>query len=204
MPPTDVLEKRQPQIRKAVEKLVKVFEIRNGVIHPEYFVDGEDELAFGEVANRVPGGNIFELIGRAYGFNPYEAMVMCSDPAVEQEELDECFPSETSGCKGHAGNLLVFPKAGFIEKLELPEGFLEHEYYEKHNLYQPTAHKVVERAGFGNHYGTVYFFEDDPDKLKETLQYFETQAFYTGKTPEEIAKAQQADSTEPHTRDSDA
>ncbi len=177
-PPTPSLEKRRPQIRAAVEKLVKAFDISYGVIHPEYFVDAEGELAFGEVANRVPGGNIFELITRAYGFNAYEALILASDPRVTQAELDAFFPDEVKGCKGHAGNLLVYPKAGFIEHLDLPKGLLEHPYYEKHNLYQPIAHKVVERAGFGNHYGTVFFFGEDPAELKKALEHYEGETFY--------------------------
>ncbi len=180
-PPTPSLEERRPQIRAAVERLVKAFDINYGVIHPEYFVDGQGELAFGEVANRVPGGNIFELISRAYGFNAYEALILASDPDATQEELDAFFPDEVTGRKGYAGNLLVYPKAGFIESLDLPDGLLEHAYYEKHNLYQPIAHKVVERAGFGNHYGTVFFFGEDPAELKKTLQHYEGETFYRAK-----------------------
>jgi biotin carboxylase len=162
------LEERRPQIRAAIERLIHAFDIRHGVIHPEYFVDGSNELAFGEVANRVPGGNIFELIERAYGFNPYEAVLLASDSTTSEEELAAFFPHEVTGRKGHCGNLLVYPKGAVVSELNLPGDLLDHPYFEKHTLVRPIQHKVTQAAGFGAHYGVVYFFGEDPARLKIT------------------------------------
>ena len=63
---------------------------------------------------------------------------------------------------------------------------MELPYYEKHNLYEPIGHKVVERSGFGNHYGTVYFFGDDADELKKTLNEYEKETFYKGGSKDEL------------------
>jgi biotin carboxylase len=177
-PPGRELEERRPQIRAAIQKLIRAFDIRYGVIHPEYFIDDNDDLAFGEVANRVPGGNIFELIERAYGFNAYEAVLLASDRKTSKEELSSFFPDEVSGRKGYAGNILVYPKKAHVRELRLPDDLLAHPYYEKHNLFEPIQHKVSERTGFGNHYGVVYFFGDDPERMKETLTHFESADFY--------------------------
>lgn len=173
------LESRRPQIRAAIEKLIKAFDIRYGVIHPEYFVDGSDELAFGEVANRVPGGNIFELIERSYGINPYQAVLLASDSTTTEDELKEFFPDEVSGRKGHTGNLLVYPRPGMVTDLTLPPDLLDHPYFEKHNLVRPIQHKFTEQHGFGSHYGVIYFFGDDPARLKETLLHFGEQDYYS-------------------------
>jgi hypothetical protein len=173
------LEARRPQIRAAIERLIVAFDIRYGVIHPEYFVDGSNELAFGEVANRVPGGNIFELIERAYGFNPYEAVLLASDSTTTEEELAEFFPDEVTGRKGHAGNLLVYPRRPLVSGLTIPEDLPTHPYFEKHTLVRPIQHKVTEAHGFGAHYGVIYFFGEDPAKLKETLLHFATADFYS-------------------------
>lgn len=172
------LEARRPQIRAAIERLIKAFDIRHGLIHPEYFVDGSDELAFGEVANRVPGGHIFELIERAYGFSPFEALLLVSDPKTTEEELEKFFPDEVTGKKGHAGNVLVRPKRGLISDLTLPDDLMDHPYFEKHNLVKPIQHKVAEAEGFGAHYGVIYFFGEDPGKLKETLLHFAEAEYY--------------------------
>jgi len=172
------LEAQRDKIRKAVKKLVRSFEIEYGVIHPEYFIDAEGELAFGEVANRVPGGQIFELIKQAYGFDPYQALLLSSDPKVSHEELAEFFPDEVSGRKGYAGNVLVFPKAGMIKSLHVPDELLQHPCYDRHNLYEPMEHKVVERTGFGNHYGTIFFFGDDPGQVRDVVNEYEKVDFY--------------------------
>jgi hypothetical protein len=173
------LEARRPQIRAAIEKLIKAFDIRYGIIHPEYFVDGSDELAFGEVANRVPGGNIFELIERAYGINPYEAVLLVSDSTNSEEEIRAFFPDEVTGRKGHAGNLLVYPRGAVVSDLNLPGDLLDHPYFEKHTLVRPIQHKVSAQHGFGAHYGVVYFFGEDPARLKETLLHFAEADFYS-------------------------
>ncbi len=172
------LEARRPRIRAAIERLIRAFDIRYGVIHPEYFIDESDELAFGEVANRVPGGNIFELIERSYGFNPYEAVLLASDPSTTEEELRRFFPDEVTGRKGYAGNLLVYPRKARVESLAIPPDLLSHPCYEKHNLIEPVQHKVSERAGFGNHYGVVYFFGSNPQPVVEALAHFEHADFY--------------------------
>jgi len=171
------LEEARPKIERAVRKLVKAFGIEYGVIHPEYFLDTEGELNFGEVAHRVPGGNIFELISRAYGFDPYAAMVLCADPETSEEEL-QYLPHPVEGRLGYAGNVLVYPQKEHIEELDIPDELVEHPYFEKHSMFEPVTSKVAERVGFGNHYGTIFFFGDDDEKMEETLKHFEKVDFY--------------------------
>ena len=172
-PATPDLEAQRPKIRKAVEQLVKAFDIRYGVIHPEFFLDAEGELAFGEVANRVPGGHIFELIQRAYGFDTYQALLLSADPLTPQAELDAFFPDEVSGRQGYAGNCLVFPKPGVVTGLNVPDELTLHPCFEKHSLFEPMAHKVIKRTGFGNHYGTLFFFGEDPQEVRDAVAHFE-------------------------------
>ena len=171
------LEKQRPKIRQAVEKLIKSFDFKYGVIHPEYFVDANGELNFGEVAARVPGGHIFELIERAYGFDPFEGFLLCCDRKSTPEELKAFFPSETD-IKGHAGNLLVYPQRQHVTELNIPDHLLEHPYFEKHSMFEPVNPKVAERVGFGDHYGTIFFYGDDPDKMDQILRDYEKQEYY--------------------------
>lgn len=178
LPPTPELEKHRPKIRRAIEQLISAFEIRYGVIHPEYFLDSDEELNFGEVASRIPGGHIFELIERAYGFDPFAGQILCSDPDTSEEELANFFPHEIEGRKGHAGNLLVYPKQQSVTELAVPPELEEEEYYLKHNLFEPVTSKVAERVGFGNHYGKVDFFGEDATRLKSVIKHYEKQDFY--------------------------
>ncbi len=177
LPPEPYLESQRTKIRQAVEKLVKAFDIQYGVIHPEYFIDAEGELNFGEVAARVPGGSIFELIQRAYGFDPYAGLLLSADPESTPEELRAFFPDETAPL-GHAGNLLVYPKKKRVTTLDIPDELIAHPYFEKHSMFEPVTPKVAERAGFGNHYGTIFFFGEDAEKMSEDISHFEKMEFY--------------------------
>jgi hypothetical protein len=178
LPPRPRLEAMRPRIREAIEKLIEAFGVRYGLLHPEYFVDKEGELNFGEVAARIPGGHIFELIERAYGFDAFAAQILCSDPETTEEELEKFFPHEVEGRKGHAGNLLVYPKKAVVTELKVPEELANEPYYLRHNLFEPITPKVRERAGFGDHYGKVDFFGEDPERMREVLLRFESMDFY--------------------------
>ncbi|RNF40453.1 ATP-grasp domain-containing protein [Planococcus salinus] len=179
VPASPALEEWRPQIHREIQKLIDSFEIKYGVIHPEYFISHDGTLNFGEVAARVPGGHIFDLIERAYGFNAFQAQILCSDPDTPTEVLDDFFPEEVTSAKGYAGSLMVYPRVRLIEKLDVPEELKNDPYFEKHDLFIPVTSKVAERVGFGNHYGTLFFFGDDSDRMRELLKQYEDYDFYS-------------------------
>ncbi|WP_033542448.1 ATP-grasp domain-containing protein [Planococcus sp. CAU13] len=178
VPASPSLEEWRPQIHDQIQKLVDAFEIKYGVIHPEYFISHDGTINFGEVAARVPGGHIFDLIEKAYGFNAFQAQILCSDPETTEEELDEFFPEEVTSAKGYAGSLMVYPRVRLVEKLDIPEELKNDPYFDKHDLFIPVTSKVAERVGFGNHYGTIFFFGEDSDRMKELLEQYEKYDFY--------------------------
>lgn len=178
VPASPALEEWRPQIREQIQKLVDSFEIKYGVIHPEYFISHDGTLNFGEVAARVPGGHIFDLIERAYGFNAFQAQILCSDPDTTPEELEAFFPEEVTSARGYAGSLMVYPRVRLIEKLDIPTELKNDPYFEKHDLFIPVTSKVAERVGFGNHYGTLFFFGEDSGRMTELLKQYEKYDFY--------------------------
>lgn len=178
VPATPELEKYRPQITEQIEKLIKVFDIDFGFIHPEYFVTADGQMHFGEVAYRPPGFQAFELIERAYGFNAYQATVLMFDPKTTQEELDNFFPEEVTGAKGHAGCFGVYPRRRVVNKLEIPPETADHEYFEFHELQSPHENKVPKRSAFGTHWGLLHFFGDDPYKMRDLLKAQEDLDFY--------------------------
>lgn len=178
IPASPELEKWRPRIVQEIEKLIEAFDIDFGLIHPEYFIGKDDTLYFGEVAYRVPGGNAFELMERAYGFNPYQGMVLCFDPKTTEEEIAAFFPKEVEDAKGHAGCFLVYPRRRVVSELVVPEETENHPYYEYHDLRAPMEQKVAKRVAFGNHWGTVYFFGDDAEEMRRVLLRQEELDYY--------------------------
>jgi len=178
VPATPELEKWRDRITVEIEKLIEAFDIDFGFIHPEYFVTSDGTMYFGEVAFRPPGFNAFELMERAYGFNAYQAMVLVFDPKTTQEELDSFFPEPVKGARGHAGCFGVYPRRRVISELKIPEETENHPYFEFHELGAPPATKVAKRSAFGTHWGLVYFFGDDPHKMRDLLKSQEELDYY--------------------------
>ena len=178
LPPTPDLETHRPQIHAEVERLIATFGVTHGVLHPEYFLDRQGNLNFGEVANRIPGGHIFDLIQRAYGFDPFAGQILCSDPQVEKAELEDFFPDAVEGKRGHAGNLLVYPKRDVVTELDVPDELTSDPYFVGHNLFEPVNPKVMARSGFGDHYGKIDFFGEDGSRVEELLRKWEEYDFY--------------------------
>nr|WP_189595148.1 carboxylate--amine ligase [Nocardia cerradoensis] len=178
VPATPELEKYRPEITRQVEKLIKTFDIEFGFVHPEYFVTSDGEMYFGEVAYRPPGFKVFELLERAYGFNAYHALVLAFDPKTTEEEIVEFFPREVVDAKGHAGSFGVYPRRRVVSRLSIPEETEDHEYFETHELTAPLSEKVTKRTAFGNHWGLLYFFGEDPYALRDLLKRQEELDFY--------------------------
>lgn len=174
------LESKRRLILGEIEKLVKSFGIEYGMIHPEFFLTEEDQLNFGEVACRIPGGHILELASKAYGKDMLLAFVVCHDPNLNDEELAGYFPPASDAFDDYYGNVMIYPKGRRrIEKLELPEELLEEPYFIDHNLVPPIAgQKVDDRTGFGNHFGTVNFAGDDAGRMRQLLRHYQEVEFY--------------------------
>jgi len=178
VPASPALEEYRPQIRQQIEKLIRTFDIEFGFIHPEYFVTSDGEMYFGEVAYRPPGFKVFELLERVYGFNAYQALILCFDPKATKEEVSAFFPREVVDAKGYAGCFGVYPRRRVVSVLEIPEETESHPYFESHELTAPLQETVTKRTAFGTHWGLVYFVGDDADTLHKLLKHQEELDFY--------------------------
>lgn len=178
VPATPELEKWRGRITQEIEKLIEVFDIDFGFIHPEYFVTSDGTMYFGEVAYRPPGFNVFELLERVYDFNGYQALILAFDPKTSQEELDAFFPAAVEDANGHAGCFGVYPRRRVVSELSLPEATENDLYFEFHELVPPLEQKVTKRSAFGTHWGLVYFHGEDPHRLRDVLKAQEDLDFY--------------------------
>ncbi len=188
VPASPVLEAKRPLIEEAVQQLIDAFGIEYGMIHPEFFINSKDKISFGEVAARIPGGHIFELIEKGWGFDPMLAFVLCSDPNTSEDVLDNFFPKSYDDRKTFAGCVMVYPQHKMVTNINVPETLLNDPYYEKHNLFVPVSPKVADRVAFGDHYGTVFFNGDDSERMRDLLNTYEKVDFYVAPTPENSAQ----------------
>ncbi len=179
IPAGPTLEGKRDLIHREVQKLVDCFGIEYGMIHPEWFLTEKDELNFGEVACRIPGGHILELASKAWGFDALAAFVLCHDPSLTEAELNEIFPPADFRPEKYYGNVMVFPQTGQISRLEIPAELEEEPYFLDHNLQAPLGPlKITKRDGFGNHFGTINFAGEDHRRMTELLKHYEDVPFY--------------------------
>ncbi|TVP51845.1 MAG: carboxylate--amine ligase [Mongoliibacter sp.] len=179
IPEGNYLHTKRDKIMKEMQKLVNIFGIEYGMIHPEWFLTENDELSFGEVACRIPGGHILELAGKAYDFDALGAFVLCHDPNLSEKELKDILPRFDARPKEFYGNVMIYPQKNVINTLEIPDELREEPYFLDHNLIPPlTNQKIDSREGFGNHFGTVNFKGEDPDRMTELLLHYENVDFY--------------------------
>lgn len=178
IPASPSLERHRPVIEDAVRRLVDATGIKYGMLHPEFFVTDDGTIRFGEVAARVPGGHIFQLMQAAYGFDPYVGMALCWDPETSDGDLEAFFPTPVTGAHTIAGCLMVYPSKRSIERLDVPEQVEADPYFNGHTLVDPLPGKVPEREGYGNHFGTVFFRGDDPDRMRQILRDYDGLDYY--------------------------
>ncbi|MES1938544.1 ATP-grasp domain-containing protein [Salinisphaera hydrothermalis] len=178
VPATPELESWRHLITQQIELLIKTFDIQFGQIHPEYFVTSDGTMYFGEVAYRPPGFKAFELIERAYGFNAYQASMLVFDPKTTEEEVKAFFPTPVTDAKGYAGCFGVYPRKRVVSQLEIPEEVANHEYFDRHELTAPLQETVTKRNAFGTHWGLVFYFGDDPHRMRDWLKHNEELDFY--------------------------
>jgi hypothetical protein len=70
------------------------------------------------------------------------------------------------------------PRRRVVSKLEMPKACIEHPYFESHELAPPAEETVPDRYAFGTHWGLVFFFGDDPIKMRDLLKSMEELDFY--------------------------
>ncbi len=179
VPEGPYLASKRDLIWKANQQLVDIFGIEYGMIHPEWFITEKDELNFGEVASRIPGGHILELVGQAYGFDALAAFVQIHDPSLTDEEVDALFPPKDYQTENYYGNVMIYPRKDQISRLEIPDELKEEPYFLDHTLVPPLGtQKINSRDGYGNHFGTINFRGPDPERMTQLLKHYEGVDFY--------------------------
>jgi len=96
------------QITEMAEKVHDALGITSGISHMELFLTPQGPV-FGEIAARPPGGYIMDLIRRAYGFDPWSAMLQIAAGQLPR------FPEQA---QKFAGVWLLHPGEGRVSALD--------------------------------------------------------------------------------------
>ncbi len=103
--PANLSALEQSRLLKLNQEVTKAFGIMNGIAHAEYYL-GKNQITFGEIAVRPPGGYIMKLIEQSYGFNPWEALL--------QIELGHV-PTITKTPSAYSATWILHPGEGTLE-----------------------------------------------------------------------------------------
>ena len=68
--------------------------------------------------------------------------------------------------------------AAYHDELKVPDITEQDPYFEFHELAPPLEQKVTKRTAFGTHWGLVYFFGEDPHRMRDLLKEQEELDFY--------------------------
>lgn len=106
--PADALSKQmRAEVLSFNQRVIDAFGIRQGMTHLELFLTSDGPV-FGEIAIRPPGGKLMQLLERAYGFDPWEALLRI--------ELGKPVRLPRRA-RRYAGIWFVHPGAGRVERI---------------------------------------------------------------------------------------
>ena len=134
--------------------------LERGFAHLELFLTA-DGIRFGEVAARPPGGRIMELIGLAYGRDPWGDWIRdeCGDP------VDPPTPATR-----FAGMRVFHPGPGVVKSLRGVRAAREVPGVVRVSNFLRKGKAVGPRLGVSQEGGHIVATDSDPEALKSTLE----------------------------------
>jgi biotin carboxylase len=160
--PASYSQKEKEMIQEFNENVIKGMHIQWGMTHLEFYRTKND-LVFGEIALRPPGGYIMELIHQTYGFNPWEAFL-----AVELGE-DFLFPKQPqqygASCILHPGHGQLIAIRGYEEALRIPS-------VKKLKIKAKLGDQISTRASVGNDIGYAILTSASSQNLMDNIEEF--------------------------------
>lgn len=134
--------------------------VDHGMTHVELFLT-DDGPVFSEIAARPPGGHLMELIGLAYGFDVWEALLR-----VELGD-DPTLPSSASG---FAGVVVLHPGAGVVAEVRGIEEAAGAPGVVRARCRVTGGDRVKPRVGSGESVGEIVVVAEDGVTCAERLR----------------------------------
>lgn len=157
--PAALAREERDELTTFVELVLAAAGVERGVTHLELFRTARGPV-LGELAIRPPGGRLMTLLQRAWGFDPWEAMLRLESG----EPFD--FPEAP---RRVAGVWILHPGRGRVASIEGLEEARKVPCVRRLTLKVAPGDVVGEREGSGQDIGSVYAEGADRDTVAEAL-----------------------------------
>jgi biotin carboxylase len=148
------------ELDAVIDEAHRALGVTDGITHAEAFLTPEG-VVLGEVAARPPGGRIMDLMGLAYGFDPWEAVLRI---ALGEE------PELPAGPARSAGVWLLHPGPGEVLAVRgLDEARSSPDVVDVRCRVAP-GDRVAARLGSGEAVGEVRVVAEDPATCASRLE----------------------------------
>ena len=157
--PSDPGPAARAEVVDLTERVIEALGVERGITNTEVFRTAAGPV-LGEIAIRPPGGRLMALIKRAWGFDPWEALLR-----IELGERFE-FPAEP---KRVAGVHILHPGVGRITAIEGVEAARAVPNVRRVKLKVAVGDVVTERVGSGQDIGSIQAEAGTRDGVAEAL-----------------------------------
>ncbi|QDU84661.1 argininosuccinate lyase [Planctomycetes bacterium Pla163] len=147
------------EIRAFAERAVEAAGVERGITHVELFRTRRG-LVLGELASRPPGGRLMKLLARAWGFDPWEALLRI--------ELGEC-PTLPTEPRRTSGVWIVHPGAGRLRAIHGVDTARAVPGVRRVALKAEPGDLVAPREGSGQDLGAIFADGADRDAVAASL-----------------------------------
>jgi predicted ATP-grasp superfamily ATP-dependent carboligase len=151
----------QKKILDLNQKVIKSLNIQWGMTHLEFYRKGE-ELLFGEIALRPPGGYIMEALGWSYDSNFWDFFVKL--------ELDHKLPTKIQR-KMFSSSVVFHPEPGIVQGIVKQEEAKSLSSVKKWSLKVALGDEVKTRSGVGQDCGYAILAHPDFDLLMKDVHF---------------------------------
>jgi biotin carboxylase len=140
-------------------RALSALQVERGITHLELFLTAAGPV-FGELAIRPPGGRLMTLLRRAWGFDPWEAMLRL--------ELGEGYPFPLAP-ERTAGVFVLHPGSGRVTNIRGLEEARALPHVRRIALKVAQGHSITERMGTGQDIGSIHAEGPDRDAVAAAL-----------------------------------
>lgn len=153
----------QERILEFNKKVLKAFKVQSGMAHIECFLQ-PNQILFGEIAIRPPGGFLMKLIQKSYGFDPWQAYY---DTMIGQK------PQVQTSPKGFSSVWILHPGEGKVQSIEGLEEIIKDPNLVKYKIKFEKGDFLKKRRGSGESYGYFLFHAEKRESVLKSLDNIE-------------------------------